>query len=153
MTTFNIIANAKPLTSALIHQIKFLKNKVALDGIAADCVAQGIVPNFVCGDFDSVEETTLEKLRTLNCIVKHYPDQNYSDLDKGVFWCDEMGASSIHIFNALGGLRPDHTFFNYRILKRHYKPSRMLVLEEPATTLYYITDQTVSLEGQIGDLS
>lgn len=153
MTTFNIIANAKPLTPALIHRLKSLINKVALDGIAADCLAQGMIPDFVCGDFDSVQRQTLEKLRTLHSIVKYYPDQNYSDLDKGIFWCDEMGASCIHIFNALGGLRPDHTFFNYRILKRHYKPSRMLILEEPETTLYYIVDQTVLLEGKVGDLA
>lgn len=153
MTIFNIIANAQALTPTLVQKLKILNNTLALDGIAADCVHQGIVPDFVCGDFDSIEPQTLDKLQTLGCKLKCYPDQNYSDLDKGLFWCDEMGASAIHIFNALGGLRPDHTLFNYRILKRHYKSFRQIILEEEKARLYCIVDQTVSISGKVGTLA
>lgn len=153
MRVFHIIANAQALTPVLVQKLKTLNNIVALDGIAADCLRHGIIPDFVCGDFDSIPSQTLEQLQHLNCKLNHYPDQNYSDLDKGIFWCDDMSASSIHIFNALGGLRPDHTIFNYRILKRHYKEARPIVLEEEAATLHYIVDQSVSISGDIGALA
>ncbi len=153
MTTFNIIAHAQALTPALLQKLKGLKNTLALDGMATDCLHHNIIPDFVCGDFDSIAPQTLETLQQLGCQLKHYPDQNYSDLEKGIFWCDDMGASSIRIFNALGGLRPDHTILNYRILKKHYKPARTMVLEEEAATLQYITNQRVSITGKTGALA
>lgn len=153
MTAFNIIANAQALTPVLVQKLKVSENTLALDGIATECLHHGIIPDFVCGDFDSIAPQTLETLQSLGAKLKHCPDQNYSDLEKGIFWCDDMGTSSIRIFNALGGLRPDHTIFNYRILKKHYKEGRAMVLEEEAATLHYIVDQRVSITGDIGALA
>ena len=147
---FNIIANAEPLTQSLILKIQNLDNVIALDGVGEEFLKHKIIPDFVCGDFDSISSEGLKKLKAQGSKIYHMVDQNYSDLDKGIMLCDSMNASSIKIFNSLGGSRLDHTILNYRMLKRHHKNSREIVIYHKNHSVRYITNQKIAISGQVG---
>ena len=55
-------------------------------------------------------------------------DQDYIDLEKGIKYCDCLGAKSIVVINGTGGLRLDHSISNLRFLKKYYSPERSLAM-------------------------
>lgn len=88
--------------------------KICTDGAYGYLRDQGIEPDILLGDMDSVsglpERPSFEIIRL--------PDVNSSDLDKALQYCSENGIGTLRIFGA-DGKRMDHLLVNFALLA-HY---------------------------------
>jgi thiamine pyrophosphokinase len=149
-TTYNIIANAGPISNYLRQIIHTFKNIIALDGAADKLFDFIITPDVVIGDFDSIKQSTLVTLKKLDVPVYHIHDQDYTDLDKAIMFCDSNGAKVINIYNCLGA-RLDHTLINLRMLKRYWSETREMTIFDDQSKVIYLTNQSIELTGKVGD--
>ena len=62
---------------------------LALDGAANRMIAAGIVPTAIIGDLDSVDNTALEDCKAKGTLVIHTPNQEQSDVAKGLHWAEK----------------------------------------------------------------
>jgi len=69
-----------------------------------------ILPNGIIGDFDSIDESILDNLKSTNCeIITHYKKKNYTDTELAINFLIDRGFGSVIIFGATGS-RIDHMF-------------------------------------------
>ena len=62
---------------------------LALDGAANRMVDAGIVPTAIIGDLDSTDNMTLEHCKANGTLVIHTPNQEQSDVAKGLHWAEK----------------------------------------------------------------
>lgn len=108
-----ILADGELPSLGLIKQ--FLSQKetfIALDGAASWLLHQGISPDLVIGDMDSIPEKELLRLP----FIKSF-DQETNDLEKALSYCEDLGLKDISLLGAFG-LRADHFLTNMAILAR-----------------------------------
>jgi thiamine pyrophosphokinase len=121
---------------------------IALDGAVNKLLDSAIIPNYIVGDMDAAPREIVKSLAAQGSLVVQIDDQNSTDLDKGINYADELGATSIDIVNALGG-RMDHTLYNVRILKKYYRNNRRIIIHEHDELLEYYADCELEVEGNI----
>ena len=121
---------------------------IALDGAANQLYTQGIYPNYLVGDFDSIDAQVKTKLEQNNVIIVPTPDQNYTDLEKAICYCDHLSPQEIILIGVLGTDRSDHNWMAYSCLKKYYKPSRRLRIYTNHETIEYFHNTMVDLEGR-----
>ena len=92
-----IIANGSFDKKLVINLTKKNPVIVALDGAANNLVRINIVPHYILGDFDSISENTETYFRGKNVPFIPTPEQDHTDLEKGVLFCKEKGAKKILI--------------------------------------------------------
>jgi len=168
MTAFVIIANGPFLYRDII--LEAIKNKVVivldgalnklrwLDPSRIDCIL---------GDFDSVDTAaqhfwgitqTYDQIteaskpyhgahRTLIVPAKN---QNKTDLEKAIDYCDTHEASSITIVCATGG-RADHHEAVMRAVRHAYRKKRVIMLHTDQQSLRYAKDEIVTFSGHKND--
>ena len=86
---------------------------VALDEALPKLVELGIKVDYWLGDFDGINpESILTEIGQDTIQIVHRPDQNKTDLDKGLEFLIELGAEAVNILWATGK-RMDHALANY----------------------------------------
>lgn len=78
-------------------------NTLACDGALATCLDNGIVPDGVVGDMDSVDRNVLERFVSLGGEVHERKEQDAHDLAKTLALAGEQGHSSCIVIGATGG--------------------------------------------------
>ena len=86
-------------------------NVLACDGALATCLDNGIVPDGVVGDMDSVDGDVLERFVRLGGEVHERKEQDTHDLAKALALAGEQGHSSCIVIGATGGDR-EHEWAN-----------------------------------------
>ena len=87
MARILIVANgAWPKDFKIEEKITEYDAFLALDGAANRMVEADIVPAAIIGDLDSIDKTTLEHCKTNGTLVIHTPNQEQSDVAKGLIW-------------------------------------------------------------------
>lgn len=90
---------------------------IAADGGAARCLAAGVRPDIVVGDFDSLPVEALARLREMGVEVRTAsPDKDESDMELCLMVALEAAATRVTILGALGLVRPEHSFANLLLL-------------------------------------
>jgi len=89
---------------------------IAADGAANTLVQAGIIPEFVVGDLDSVEEVTLSALHGIAELV-HDHDQDTTDFEKALRFAERMMWKRLCIIGIHGG-DFEHTLNNWSVLVR-----------------------------------
>lgn len=117
---------------------------IVLDG-AGNYVTHSF--DYLIGDLDSLESNKIEHYKDK---IIHKPDQNSTDLHKGIRHADKLGAIKIDIVNALGG-RIDHTIVNIRTLKMLHSKNRHLRIIDSSQSLEYYQDCEIVVNGEVGD--
>jgi thiamine pyrophosphokinase len=79
---------------------------IAADGAGDYCLQADLIPDLLTGDLDSISPTGLQQMRE-RTLVKENPDQNSSDLAKGLEEAAAMGAEHVTLLGYCGG-RTDH---------------------------------------------
>jgi thiamine pyrophosphokinase len=98
----------------------FLKGELILcaDGGAKHLRKLAIKPDWLLGDFDSIDGEDLEEFREKDVnILQYHRKKDYTDGEIGVEKALELGAKEIFIFGATGG-RMDHTLGNVYLLEK-----------------------------------
>ena len=87
MARILIVANGGwPKAFKIVKNIAEYDAVIALDGAANRMIEANIVPTAIIGDLDSVDDATLEHCKTNGTMVIHTPDQDQSDVSKGLAW-------------------------------------------------------------------
>lgn len=160
-----LVANAPNLDIMLLRKLLQYERSLvfAVDGAADTLLAHELIPDFVLGDFDSIQawakddfvhmddftQTQVPYAHRQITIVPAW-DQGKTDLEKAIIFSDQLRCGSVIIFNALGG-RVDHSEYNLRLLGRYYRQDRPILLRTVTEKIIFIRDQTVQLSGQTGD--
>lgn len=143
-----IIANGAPLEWSQLINLAHNKLVLVLDGAINASYSQFLEClkiRLVLGDFDSIDKTILQALKDQKHIrLIHTPDQNATDLEKGIRHLLSLAASSITICQATG-YRLDHTLYNLRLLKRFALQREKIRLVTETEVSVFLKDESVSL--------
>lgn len=118
---------------------------IAADAGYRHCVACGIVPDFVIGDFDS-----LCKVPDLSNVIRLPVEKDVTDTDAAVSLALEQGCKVIHLYGGMGG-RPDHTLANYALVARLSQQGVAAYLYGNGYVVTAVTDGALTLTGGGGE--
>ncbi|MCM8710577.1 thiamine diphosphokinase [Clostridium sp. SYSU_GA19001] len=75
-----------------------------------------IVPDYLIGDFDSIDEEVFDYFAKKGCIIERYPkEKDYTDTELALLKAKELKVSKV-IFLGCTGSRLDHTLSNLGLL-------------------------------------
>jgi hypothetical protein len=77
-------------------------------------------------------------------------NQNQTDLQKAIDYCDSQNATQIDVV-CIYGERLDHQMGAVRVLSRKYKSTRPIYLHNACQTVEFVRDTRVDVLGDIGD--
>jgi thiamine pyrophosphokinase len=85
---------------------------IAADGGSRHCLALGVIPDILIGDFDSLEPEQLADFESEGSQVYQHPARkDFTDLELALRYACEQGVDDILVFGALGA-RWDQTLAN-----------------------------------------
>lgn len=142
-----IVADGEPLSLPRLQQLAFGKKILVLDGAVYQTEKANLKVDILLGDFDAVDLSALPKSDSMQVIEA--PDQNKTDLEKGIEYLDKLSIQGIAIAAATGR-RLQHTFYNLRILKKYHRIDRPLSMYSENEYIAYYQDQEIILQGKTG---
>lgn len=160
-----IVANGPPFPINELKESLHDRKVLALDGAVNRFKCLQLCPDCILGDFDSVEDPAYWGISAVFSEIDEYSfsytgnfgitiipakDQNYTDLEKGIIYCDRAGATSILIVQATGG-RMDHTLGNLGLLKKYHRPDRDLIIVTEKEKIFYLCNNDIVVEGGMGE--
>ena len=146
-----LIANGPKLKLEIVKQLAQGKRIIALDGAVKTLLNRYnkvIYPNVILGDFDSSKAKHRKQFP--NAQVLRIEDQDTTDLEKGIRYCQKFNAPVIWIVNALGSSRLDHVLANIEFLKQYSSPGTEIKLVGKSQIIEYVSDRKVEFQAQIG---
>ncbi len=137
MKKFILLANGKPPHRKIIAylQKKRYSTLVCADGGANKAEKLNLIPDFIIGDFDSIDNQTLKYFRNKSKIIK-LSGQNDTDVEKCL---KEMISRNFGAAVLLGvtGDRLDHTFCNLGIVIKFYYKIKLKIIAENSLLIPY----------------
>lgn len=132
-----IIANGESCSTELLGQLlEWSPFVVVLDGAITRVLELGIKIDVLLGDFDS-NNHALEQIQSQQKIeIIHTPDQNKTDLQKGIEFLIARGFDAVNIIWATGR-RADHNLSNITDIVR-YKSQINIVLHDDYSKLFQL---------------
>ena len=117
MSKVLIVANGEwPQRFDVVDCAEAYRVVVALDGAADQLIERNMTPDVLLGDLDSVSESVLGQCKASNVTIVHTPDQNRSDISKGLEWVQETyPGSEVDVIGVEIG-RYDHHLAAYSAL-------------------------------------
>lgn len=113
--------------------------------------ALGLVPNYIVGDFDSVDKNVLDEFLEMGIPVFQFPTQkDETDMQLGIEIAVEKGATDLILFGGIGD-RFDHTLANAHLLLGLLKKGIRARLVDEKNCVELI-NQSLLVEGEIGSL-
>ncbi|OOB79056.1 MAG: thiamine diphosphokinase [Epulopiscium sp. Nuni2H_MBin001] len=109
----------------------------------------GITPNFIIGDFDSVDNATLDEFRHIE-IRRLNSIKDETDTECALDYAIEKGATEVIIYGGVGS-RFDHSLANVHLLVKALDNRVKAELRNEHNTIY-ITDNYIEIRGKIDDL-
>lgn len=86
MSKVLIVANGEWPKQFDVETVGTYRVVVALDGAANRLIGSNMTPDVLLGDLDSVSESVLEQCKATSVTIVHTPDQQSSDISKGLDW-------------------------------------------------------------------
>ncbi len=125
---------------------------IAADGGARHCLALGIIPNLVIGDFDSLDDEQIHQLEIAGAILIHYPvRKDFTDLELALQHAKTNGAQEVMVLAALGG-RWDQTLANMLLTaSERFAQAHIRLLDDTQELHLLRAGQVFTLNGQPGD--
>lgn len=110
-----LIANGRIMNPAVYKMFAPENAKIiAIDGGANQCTNLGVKPDYLIGDFDSIDPEIKSKFPDAR--VVHRPEQDLTDMEKALELAVQLNPSRIIIFSAFGD-RTDHSAGNLLIFQ------------------------------------
>ncbi len=150
-----ILANGK---SPRKNVLKFLLNNeysclICADGGANSARKLKLIPNYIIGDFDSIESKNLKYFQEKSVIIK-LKDQNSTDVEKCLNFMVKKKFKEA-ILSGVTGNRLDHTFCNLGIVLKYFNKISISIIAESSFLKAYtgsielktIPGETISIYG------
>lgn len=139
-----------PSKQLLMEELKHCDLIICADSGADFLYKCNIVPNYLVGDFDSINKNILEYFSSQNCIITKFPkDKDYTDTELAFNIAKEKGAESIVLLGATGS-RIDHLLGNLGILSRCIDNNIKACLKDDNNTIYFI-NKSSEIMGKKGE--
>jgi len=145
-----LVADGEPLTKARLAPYLLDHRIMVLDGAYQHACEQKLAIDILLGDFDSIAPTALQQAAASGIQVIHAPNQNYTDVEKGIYHLDRLQAKSIRLCAATG-LRLQHTLYNLRGLKKYYRDDCLLQIITPREVIQYAEDTQIIINGKVNE--
>jgi thiamine pyrophosphokinase len=126
-----LIANGSSCKSELLEELlEWSPFVVVLDGAMSRVHDLGIKVDVLLGDFDR-NELAIEEIKKFQFPIEiiHTPDQEKTDLEKGIEFLIERGFPAVNIIWATG-LRMDHTLANVFNLVKYKNDISLVMLDD-----------------------
>ncbi|MFC1887508.1 thiamine diphosphokinase [Candidatus Cloacimonadota bacterium] len=125
--TILIVANGEHIPPQKSKEIASTADLIiAADGGAEYCRENSIKFDYLIGDLDSLDDEFLTNIPSTKII--HNSDQNFTDMQKALAFCDNKAPVKIKIINSLG-LRIDHSMINLLIFNSYRKPQILEIFD------------------------
>lgn len=124
---------------------------IGADGGCNHLYKMNIIPNYIIGDLDSINNDLVDYYKNKNVFFKKYPShKDETDSEICIYLAKELKAEEIDFYGSLGG-RIDHTLANIGLM--HYVREmnitpRIITSEEEITI---IRNEEIILNGKKGD--
>jgi thiamine pyrophosphokinase len=124
---------------------------IAADGGGNWLYSQGLIPDLVVGDLDSIASDVLAAFQAHGCeLQQHRPDKDETDTELALLAARERGATRIMLLGALGG-RIDHALANVLLLAMpQLQGSEVSIFD--GTSFLSLARKEALISGEIGDL-
>lgn len=147
-----MFANGSLPNSAIVNElIESCETIVACDGGGNHCLEYDIIPDYLTGDFDSIDSPAIETFRIQGTQIIEMQNQNKSDLSKTLQWLESSNVKSIDVVGIEGG-RLDHQFGVWASLiesdsyaKLHYDEFILYRIPNSQKTIHASVGKIVSL--------
>ncbi|HSF83127.1 MAG TPA: thiamine diphosphokinase [Anaerolineales bacterium] len=125
---------------------------IAADGGAQHCLALGLTPAVVIGDFDSLSEQELQDLKTQSVqMIRHPAHKDFTDLELALQHVQELGMQEVLILGALGA-RWDQTIANLLLpISAGLSSLQISILDGHQEVFILRPDRQVQILGEVGD--
>jgi thiamine pyrophosphokinase len=126
---------------------------IAADGGSSHFMTLGITPHVLIGDFDSLNESDLERLQAGEVeIIRHPAHKDFTDLELALQYAEGRGAEEIWVYAALGA-RWDHTLSNLLLpAAAHLQKCRIALIDGPQEIRLIRGGETLEVHGKRGDI-
>ncbi len=125
---------------------------IAVDGGANHLYEIGIIPDYIIGDLDSIDDKTKEYYEEKNVVFSKFPSKkNETDAELAVLKAINNGNFNIDIFAGLGG-RIDHELANIQLLYFVLKRGANARILTESVEIYIIENGKLTVNGRAGDL-
>ena len=143
-----------------IKDYKYIKNIIdknnydyiiCSDGGANHAYKMDIIPDYIIGDLDSIEDNILKYYKSKHVQFEKFPaKKDETDTELSILLAKKLNGKKIDLIGALGG-RIDHTIANinllYYIKNKGITPKIISEREE----IYIAIDEEIIIYGNIGD--
>lgn len=124
-----IIANGESCSMSLTEQLlEWSPFIVVLDGALQKVIDLGIKFDVVLGDFDHQTVEEIQSKLPPSTEIVHTPNQNLTDLEKGIEFLISKQHKAVNIIWATGK-RSDHNINNIAILGRYHHLTNLVMLD------------------------
>jgi thiamine pyrophosphokinase len=125
----------------------------AADGGARHCLALGIKPDMIIGDFDSLTYDEIASLKAQGVEFSHFPtDKDETDLELALNHALNLGANQVTLYGLLGG-RWDMSLANLMLLgSPQYTEISFRVFSSNTEAYILRSGETLELLGKPGDI-
>lgn len=135
--------------SVYIKNTKFDK-VIAVDGGLIFADKMNIIPDYIIGDFDTVQSSLLDKYNTQSKIIKYNPIKDNTDSEIAINYACDINSTEIVIIGATGK-RMDHTLANIEILVTPLRKGIEAYIIDEYNKIYLIDNlKTISKSEQYG---
>ena len=125
-----ILANGRPPAKSVITYLmkSGYSTLICADGGANSACKMELVPDFIVGDLDSINENTLKQLRRKS-IIKKISGQNDTDVEKCLNFAIKKGFEEAILVGVTGD-RLDHSFCNLGIVLKFFEKIAVSIIAE-----------------------
>ena len=139
-----------PKTKEIILKEKY-DYIIGADGGCNHLYKMNIIPNYIIGDLDSINEELISYYKNKNVIFKKYPThKDETDSEICIYLAKKLNATKVDFIGTLGG-RIDHTLANIGLMnyvKNMDINPRILTSEEE---ILIVKNEKITLKGNKGD--
>ena len=124
---------------------------IAADGGCNHLYKMNIMPNYIIGDLDSIDNDLIEYYKIQDVIFKTYPSKkDETDSQICIYLAKDLNATQIDFYGSLGG-RIDHSLANIGLMHyvRQMNVTPRIITSEEEITI--IKNEEVILKGKKGD--
>lgn len=115
------------------------------DGAYSYLEERGVMPDVVCGDFDSIRLAKVSIPKEVE--VLHFPDQEHTDFEKTLDLIIKRGFSEVHIYGG-SGLEHDHFLGNLSAAYKYKDKITIIFFDD--FSYFFFTEKESVLEGYKG---
>ena len=149
MKTVIVSGGKAPSLVLLKNELKDADTLICVDSggnFLKDC---NIIPNYLVGDFDSINKVSLEYFKNSECKILQYPkDKDFTDTELALELALKLNSDSI-IFLGCTGTRIDHLFGNLGLLRICLEERVEAYIKDDNNSIL-LTDKPLKIVGEPG---